>query len=118
MKKLFTAVVFVMAVWPSAYAVLVPTCDRQLQCGGNPLKCAKWDGDCCTRCETGGLTVITYCALGEYNDGNGNCVRCPDGGTSDGGDGDITICYLLRKGQSFTDDRGSGTYNDNCYYVK
>lgn len=71
-------------------------------------------------CSTG---VATYfCAPGYYGKSNaigtGGCTRCPDGHTSAGGNGTtITSCYIP-SGTSFSDDTGSGTYTNDCYWAE
>ena len=90
----------------------------------------------CDECEPGataqrgtllmcsGETVTKYmcarksCTKGYYADATGTCAACPNGGTTAGdGTNAITDCYLPT-GSPFTDDAGSGTYKEDCYYTK
>ena len=43
------------------------------------------------------------------------CNKCPNTGTSENGNLAITGCYIPAEG-TFSDDTGSGTVTDKCYY--
>lgn len=55
------------------------------------------------------------CTAGTYYDSlTATCKACPDGGTSPvGGASSITECYKIEGG---TDETGTWTYADKCYY--
>ncbi len=55
------------------------------------------------------------CSAGCYMQDN-NCFKCPGDGTSSGGSGDITSCYISA-GQDFTDEHGNVYhYDTGCSY--
>lgn len=60
--------------------------------------------------------TYTACKPGYYLT-NGNCVACPDGGTSDdNNNAGITACYLSA-GTASDDNTGEYTYTGDCPYV-
>ncbi len=76
------------------------------------------------KCDTGyyGTPSYTYTQRfpSGYTDSFTGCTRCPSSGggygtTSSPGATSVTECYIP-DGTSFSDDKGSGTYTDNCYY--
>lgn len=76
--------------------------------------------DCDGVCRRGDTSF--RCAAGYYGsstNGYTGCTRCPSSGgvygTSAAGSTAITSCYLP-SGISFSDDSGSGTYTNNCYF--
>ena len=77
------------------------------QCGsGEELAGANERGPFAMRCES--------CGAGTYSP-DGECLSCPGGGTSDAGATDITKCYITSGG---TDETGTYTFTDKCYYTK
>lgn len=76
--------------------------------------------DCDGKCIMGNVSY--RCAAGYYGastNGYTGCTRCPSSGgvygTSTAGSTSITSCFLP-SGTSFSDDSGSGTYTNNCYF--
>ncbi len=72
-------------------------------------------------CATGYYGTPLYSYTERYGDNFSGCYRCPSSGgvygtTAGPGATDITECYLPA-GTSFSDDIGSGTYSDDCYYT-
>ncbi len=78
-----------------------------------------------TYCNSSTCTQTTQyrCAAGYYGtstNGTSGCTSCKtatsnNSATSTAGSTVITSCYIP-SGTSFSDDKGSGTYNANCYY--
>ncbi len=72
-------------------------------------------------CDTGYYGMATYSYTERNGDSFSGCNRCPSSGgvygtTAGPGAMFITECYLPA-GTSFSDDIGSGTYSDDCYYT-
>ncbi|MBQ8367704.1 MAG: hypothetical protein IJX43_01425 [Alphaproteobacteria bacterium] len=72
------------------------------------------------QCDTGYYGSALYSYTERYGDNFSGCYRCPSSGgvygtTAGPGAISITECYLPA-GTSFSDDIGSGTYSDDCYY--
>lgn len=78
----------------------------------------------CTKCPTGSAagndkyaahrnTTCTFCTIGYYKSGD-TCVACPGGGTTTEPGNEITRCYLAPGDAS--DDTGTFTITDKCYY--
>lgn len=60
-------------------------------------------------------TKYYACKPGYYLS-SGNCVRCPNSGTTvDNNTGGITSCYIP-SGTTGSDGTGSFKYTSNCYY--
>lgn len=75
----------------------------------------------CIKCPTnatcdGGNNSTFKCSQGYYKNNN-TCTQCPTPGTtiSTGGATDITKCYIPA-GNTFTDEKGTGIYHEDCYY--
>ena len=73
------------------------------------------------KCTATVSSVTTYygCAAGYYTSGdagaNMTCTPCPNSGTSATGNTSKTGCYLP-PGTGFSDDAGTGTVGDKCYW--
>lgn len=68
-----------------------------------------------------GGDITKSCKTGEYLDTSttqigGTCTDCPSPGTSDGGSGDITDCYVYPN-ISYSDVSGTYIYTNRCYYT-
>lgn len=55
------------------------------------------------------------CSSGYYKLDDASCGKCPGDGTSYGGIGGITQCFIPA-GTGGTDSTGTWVYNSNCYY--
>ena len=56
------------------------------------------------------------CSMGYYRNTSGDCVQCPDGGTTGGiGASSISACYIPAN-QSISDSIGTYFYTQNCFY--
>lgn len=90
--------------------------------------CSDYKGvsECASFCAVQACTSPNYapapdrrscvCNTGYYRDTSGDCVRCPDGGTTaDIGSSSITACYIPAN-QSISDSPGTYVYTQNCFY--
>ena len=62
--------------------------------------------------------TLERCSIGNYYNSNmRRCIACPDGGTTANGSATSAQECYLPTGTEFTDDAGSGTYKEDCYYT-